>query len=263
MSSIRASVISVPPHSTSTGEGGVPVLISDAGGPQRTCVAEAVPSPRPQACLCSDPAAFLRRAASGGGGIAHWLQVAWEARPCSRRGHDKDRCSALDDLGLRGPGGNLSQTRVTSRSPLIQTGKDRTMHGPSEQTRAPARSPWVPPHAPPSAGTPAAPHSQLRDPADLGLAFSGLLTCGHRKPIIITADHLWTQGLRNLCQSPQILNSRGATAFKSGSHEAEVLLCKHPFFPGDCFHMETNKSLSSCPSAGPRGCWGADSLTTD
>lgn len=61
-------MISVPPHSTSTGEGGVTVLISDARGPQGTCVAGAVPSPRPQACLCSDPAAFLRRAASGGAG---------------------------------------------------------------------------------------------------------------------------------------------------------------------------------------------------
>ena len=41
MSSIRASMISVPPHSTSTGEGGVTVLISDARGPQGTCVAGA------------------------------------------------------------------------------------------------------------------------------------------------------------------------------------------------------------------------------
>lgn len=88
--------------------------------------------------------------------------------------------------------------------------------GPVSRPGPPVRSPWVPPHVPPSAGTPTAPHLQLRDPADLGLAFPGLLTCGHRKPITVTADHLWIRGLRNLCQSPQILNSRGPPPSNQG-----------------------------------------------
>lgn len=103
--------------STSTREGRVTVLISDARGPQRICVAGPEPS---QPLLLSAEGCL-------GGPITLWLQVAWEARPCSGRSHDKDRCSAPDNSGLRGTRGDLSQTRVTSRSPLIQTGKDRTM----------------------------------------------------------------------------------------------------------------------------------------
>lgn len=92
----------------------------------------------------------------------------------------------------------------------------------------------------------------------MGLAFSGLLTCGHREPIIRTADHLWTRGPRNLHQSPQLLNSRDHRLSNQGLRD-HPLLCKHPF-PGRLFpHGDKQKPLL-LPSAGPRGV-GADSLT--
>lgn len=100
--------------STSTrGEAGS-LFSSQMRGPQRICVAGPAPS---------QPCCSLRRAAWR---PMLWLQVAW--RPgLAPEETGKDRCSAPDNSGLRGTRDVLSQTRVTSRSPLIQTGKDRTM----------------------------------------------------------------------------------------------------------------------------------------
>lgn len=173
-------MISVSSLAPPTREGRVTVLISDARGLEDLCC---------RACAISAPAALC---GLPGGPITLWLQVAWEARPCSGKPRAKDRCSAPDSSGLRGTRKRLSpDPGVTSRSPLsYKQEKTALANVASEQTRSPCE----------------------------GLessVFSGLLTCGHREPIIRTADHLWTRGPRNF-NHLQLLNSRGPPPSNQG-----------------------------------------------
>lgn len=206
MSSIRASVISISPQHLHKGGWGHRSHLRCKGTSENLCC---------RTCAISAPASFWgglpggahRSLAPGGlGGQALFQKRTWQGPVlCSwQLGAQRDQGQSESD-----------QSHFTFTS---HTNGKRPHYAtcPVSRPEPPARSPWVPPHAPPSAETPTAPHSQLRDPADLGLPFSGLLTCGHREPIIRTADHLWTRGPRNLWQSPQILNSRGPPPSNQG-----------------------------------------------